>query len=250
MLNGIRDLIMFARYGRKHSSESYIKLLRQTGVKIGDNCKIFHSPTVHIDTTRPELVEIGDNVKITRNCTILTHGYEWSVLNIKYGNILGSAGKVKIGNNVFIGMGSIILKGVSIGDNVIVAAGSVVTKDIPNNCVVAGNPSKVVMDIDTYYEKRKECQLQEAKLLAIQWRKIHGLYPPENVFSEFFWLFENEFTKDGCHLMNVDFKKKMQENRNYDYAMESYVATKKIFRSYEEFLSYCYQDDVEVSKDY
>ena len=45
---------------------------------------------------------------------------------------------MKIGNNVFIGMNTTILKGTTIGDNVIIGAGSVVSKSIPNNCVAVG----------------------------------------------------------------------------------------------------------------
>lgn len=51
---------------------------------------------------------------------------------------------VNIGQHVFIGMNSIILKGVTIGDNAIIGAGSVVTKDIPANCVAAGVPCRVI----------------------------------------------------------------------------------------------------------
>lgn len=56
---------------------------------------------------------------------------------------------IVIHDNVWIGRNSIISKGVTIGENSIVAAGSIVTKDVPSNCIVAGNPAKVVKtDID------------------------------------------------------------------------------------------------------
>ena len=55
---------------------------------------------------------------------------------------------IKIGNNVWIGFNSIITKGVSIGDRSIVAAGSVVTKDVPANTLVAGNPAKIIREVE------------------------------------------------------------------------------------------------------
>jgi acetyltransferase-like isoleucine patch superfamily enzyme len=51
---------------------------------------------------------------------------------------------VKIGNNVWIGMGAVILKGVTIGDNAVVAAGAIVTRSVPANTIVAGNPAAAV----------------------------------------------------------------------------------------------------------
>jgi acetyltransferase-like isoleucine patch superfamily enzyme len=50
----------------------------------------------------------------------------------------------KIGNNCFIGINSIIMPGVTIGNEVIIGAGSVVTKNIPDNCIAAGNPAKII----------------------------------------------------------------------------------------------------------
>ena len=70
------------------------------------------------------------------------------------GGILGASGEVAIGNNVFIGMNTIILRGVHIGDNVVIGAGSVVSKDCAENGVYAGSPAKFIMSINDYYEKR------------------------------------------------------------------------------------------------
>lgn len=85
----------------------------------------------------------------------MTHGFDWSVPKGVYGEVLGSSGKVSIGNNIFIGMKSTVLKGVSIGNNVIIGANSLVNRDIPDNCVAAGNPCRVIMSLDEYYKKRK-----------------------------------------------------------------------------------------------
>lgn len=81
-------------------------------MKIGEESTIYVPTKTQIDTTRPWLIDIGKNVKITEGVTILTHGFDWSVLKGVYGDILGSSGGVKIGDNVFIGMQTTILKGV------------------------------------------------------------------------------------------------------------------------------------------
>lgn len=54
---------------------------------------------------------------------------------------------VKIGNDCFIGAGTIILKGVTIGDRTIIGAGSVVTKSIPSDCIAGGNPARVIKEL-------------------------------------------------------------------------------------------------------
>jgi maltose O-acetyltransferase len=55
---------------------------------------------------------------------------------------------VTIGNNVWLGSRAMILKGVTIGDNSVVAAMSVVNQSIPDNCVAAGNPARVIRTIE------------------------------------------------------------------------------------------------------
>lgn len=152
------------KYGVRYNSDSYIKYLKNIGVEIGDRTSIFDPRSTIIDETRPWMIKIGNDVQITAGVTILSHGFDWAVLKGVYGEVLGSAGRVEIGNNVFLGMHSTILKGgVHIGNNVIIGANSLVNKDIPDNCVAAGNPCKVVMSLQEYYQKRKAAQVEEAK---------------------------------------------------------------------------------------
>ncbi|KAB1183232.1 hypothetical protein F6450_04625 [Photobacterium damselae subsp. damselae] len=63
---------------------------------------------------------------------------------------------IYIGNNVFVGYGTIIMPGVKIGSNVVIGAGSVITRDIEDNVVVAGNPAKKIKSLETYIDKYKD----------------------------------------------------------------------------------------------
>ena len=82
-------------------------------------------------------MEIGDNTLIGSGCilTSVTHSTDPERRNE---NIYK---EVKIGNNVWIGAGAIILPGVRIGDNAVIGAGAVVTKDVERNQLVAGTPA-------------------------------------------------------------------------------------------------------------
>lgn len=185
----IKRFLRRIRYGVRCDSETYINYLRNKGMEIGERTVIFDPRSNIIDETRPWMIKIGNDVQITAGVTILSHGYDWSVLKGVYGEILGSSGGVEIGNNVFIGMHSTILKGVHIGDNVIIGANSLVNKNIPDNCVIAGNPCRVVMSLEEYYKKRRAVQIDEATELVKQYRERFHKEPDENVLHEFFWLF-------------------------------------------------------------
>lgn len=89
----------------------------------------------YLDKTNPKDIYIDDDSFIAVGVIILTHDYCRSLYKKTY-----------IGKKCFIGARSIILPGVSIGDHVIVGAGSVVTKDIKSNCIVAGNPAKIIKE--------------------------------------------------------------------------------------------------------
>ena len=91
-------------------------------------------------------VSIGDNVLIGSGCLITdtdAHPIDWRDRR-EGGDDKKGVAPVVIGNDVFIGARSIILKGVTIGDRAVIGAGSVVSKDVPADCIVAGNPARVV----------------------------------------------------------------------------------------------------------
>ena len=200
MLNRAREYLKFLTkrilYGYRGSSESYIRFLQNQGCSVGEGTVIHDPVTTKIDITRPYMIIIGKNVNITADVTILTHGYDWIVLHRKYGDFLGSAGRVTIKDNVFIGMKTTILKGVTIGNNAIIGANSLVNKDIPDNVVAAGNPAKVIMTIEEYYNKRKELYIEDAKELSLAYYERYKRKPPVEIFTK---QFSSIFTKSDAH---------------------------------------------------
>lgn len=150
MRNYFKMLIRSVR--RMMSEELYsdpieaVKQYQKKGVVIGENTEIYNT---RIDNARGFLVTIGNNVLIT-GARILTHDASTKKF-LGYTKI----GKVTIGDNVFIGIGSIILPNVTIGSNVIVGAGTVVSKDIPENTVVAGNPQRIISSCSEFVDKNK-----------------------------------------------------------------------------------------------
>lgn len=227
----IRNAIRRLRYG---DPKPYVDRLRELGMRIGERTIFFDPGSCVIDHTRPWLIEIGDDVQITHGVIILTHGYDWSVLKGMYGHVLGSAGKVTIGNNVFIGMNTTILKGVTIGNNVVIGANSLVNKDVPDNCVIGGNPAKVIMSIEDYYEKRKAAQEREAKQLVQEYRKVYGKEPDEQALSEFFWLFSNDpDTLPEC------WQQKMRLVGTENLSRQKLKNNPKAYDSMQDFLDHC-----------
>lgn len=91
-------------------------------------------------------VHIGNYVMIGPNTLITTVGHPLSIQGRREKKAYEKP--VTIGDDVWIGGNCTILPGVSIGNNVVVAAGAVVTKDVPDNCVVAGIPAKVIKQLE------------------------------------------------------------------------------------------------------
>lgn len=119
-------------------------LHRLRGVKVGRGSKI--SRSVQIDDSSPHLVEIGKKVWVTAGVLILCHQRDLSYY--KVGKPVMDCplkfSKVIIKDGAHIGIGAIIMPGVTIGEGAVIGAGSVVTKDIPPYTVAVGAPAKVI----------------------------------------------------------------------------------------------------------
>lgn len=149
-------------------------LLKEILAEVGENCYV--EPPLHANwginthfgnnvyaNFNLTLVDdcdiyIGDSVMFGPNVTVAVAGHPIDPdlrRKVAQFNI-----PVRIGNNVWIGAGAVILPGVTIGDNSVIGAGSIVTKDIPANVVAVGNPCRVLREINDrdheyYYKDRK-----------------------------------------------------------------------------------------------
>lgn len=236
-MTGLKRHLVNVVLGKKSSSEAFTKYLRSIGVQIGDRVTFFGAHQISIDEQYPWLITIGNDVQITAGVRILTHDYSWAVLKKVYGPVLGSAGKVGIGNNVFIGSNSTILGGTEIGNNVIIGAGSVIKGKIPDNCVAVGNPCKPVMSLDAFYVKRLQRQREECINLGKAYINRTGLTPPQEVFHEFFFLFEGGKKSDK---LNKCFDDKLKLVGNYAESKASLEEFVPVWNSYDEFIKDLY----------
>ncbi len=126
----------------KHGNQTFTpEIVIGNNTQIGRDCHI----------TAIDSIKIGDNVLMGMKITITdnSHG-KAEFIDLKSSpseRHLYSRGEVVVGNSVWIGDKATILPGVKIGENSIIGANSVVTKDVPRNCVVVGNPARIIKNI-------------------------------------------------------------------------------------------------------
>ena len=139
-LTGLIVKICYSRwtpcYVRKH-------LLKLVGTKFKNINSVFIGANVSIDTHYPHFLSIGENVQITQGVKILCHSVDLQSENFR-GH---TCRKVEIGDNVFIGVNSIISAGVKISNNTVIGSGSVVINDCEKEGVYAGVPAKYIKNL-------------------------------------------------------------------------------------------------------
>lgn len=160
-------LLMF-HFGSKSRIIKPLMILNFKNISIGDNVLIRNGARLEVvDPQNPVVLKIGNNVNIEQNVHIVArcsveignnvtitggssivdviHPYDDIYSKKKIGDrICQDSHPVYIGDNSFIGYGSHIGPNVRVGINCIVGANSVVTKDVPDYCVVAGAPAKII----------------------------------------------------------------------------------------------------------
>ncbi|MEU4336234.1 acyltransferase [Micromonospora lupini] len=128
--------------------------------------------------SEPWLVSLGDNVYVTAGVQFITHDGGTLILRKEVPDLEWTA-PIRIGDDVYLGVRTTILPGVTIGNRCVIGAGSVVTRDIPDNSVAAGVPARVVRTVDDYLDRMKARSLRCGHLPAAEKaaviRQIYGV---------------------------------------------------------------------------
>ena len=153
-------------YYKLISANKYAEIV---GVKMGKNCKL----RTKYFGSEPYLITLGNNVGTSGNVQFITHDGSVHVLRNLYEECkdIDLIKPIKIGDNVFIGVNSVILPGTTIGNNIIIGAGSIVKGYLEDNSVYAGVPAKFICTIDDYKDKNKQNFSQTRRLSEIKKRK-------------------------------------------------------------------------------
>lgn len=153
---------------RDKHKETIHNYFRKQGIRIGGGCNICSN----IVTPESHLIEIGDNVTIAGNVEFVTHDNSISKV---LPNATDLFGRIKIGNNCFIGARSVIMYGVTLADNTIVAAGSVVTKSFQQgNLVIGGNPAREITTWEKFADKSRPFVWNLDEISREEEVRLHG----------------------------------------------------------------------------
>jgi len=162
---GVFGVLRFLR-NQIHAKLDPVGYARSIGVTLGDNVRFYGMPP-GMFSTEPWLITIGNNVYITAGCQFITHDGGTLILRKEVPDLELTA-PIIIGDDVYIGMRTIILPGVRIGHRCIIGAGSVVSRSIPDNSVAAGVPARVIKTTTEYLASAQARSLHLGHLPAAE----------------------------------------------------------------------------------
>lgn len=145
--------IFLAILDRMRSARDPIGFARSLGVTVGNNVR-FYGVSKAMFGSEPWMISIGNDCYITAGVQFVTHDGGTLILRKEEPTLEWTA-PIEIGNDVYIGVRTIILPDVKIGNRCIVGAGSIVSKSIPDNSVYAGIPARYICSTDEYLAKMK-----------------------------------------------------------------------------------------------
>lgn len=138
------------------------KFARFKGVKFGRSCRLY----IINWGSEPWLINLGDNVTVTAGCRFITHDGSTCLVYGSDDTRYQRFGEINVGNNVFIGVNSIVMPGVNIGNDIVIGAGSVVTKDLQDGYVYVGVPAKPICTLAEYSAKIKRTCSTDGELVS------------------------------------------------------------------------------------
>lgn len=131
-----------------------LKWAQRHGLNCGRGCT---SNGGAIFGSEPYLITLHDYVRLSFNVTFITHdGGNYAFRHLDEYKNVNHFGKIEIGEYSFLGANCIIMPGVVIGANCVVGAGAVVTRSVPDGCVVAGVPARIICSTQEYAQKMKQ----------------------------------------------------------------------------------------------
>ncbi len=158
-LSGKQMFLLKLRVMLLRDSQKRTELLKNSGLFAGFGKDCYYCSRKIPE--EPYMVKIHNNVLVSANVNFITHDIINDMLarkiKIEPGTQLSEyyMGTIEIFDHVAIGADCTILYNTKIGPNAVIAAGSVVTKDVPEGCIVGGNPAKVIGSVDKLIEKRR-----------------------------------------------------------------------------------------------